>query len=200
MWQWLTGRKSSRKSVSLEEQVASLAMAGIRLRPNITMDHLLASFDRQQYESDPYRLLLVRMGGETEDEAALRISDNIWHLDTECIEGDGDYVRVAERMRTLAGAALPIEELADRVNVEEREVWLEFTLEGKRIHWNLKVQEDWIDEAILGRFATLLTDRLAGRKFTYLDLEGQDCLIGCCTREQLQQLRTLTGLDFIWLT
>jgi hypothetical protein len=50
---------------------------------------------------------------------------------------------------------------------------------------------------ILGRFAALLTQRTAGRRrFTYIDHGGgQDCIIGCSTPEQLEQLREKTGLE-----
>jgi hypothetical protein len=35
---------------------------------------------------------------------------------------------------------------------------------------------------------------------SYHRLQGQDCLIGCSTPEQLSRLRKETGLDFQWLS
>jgi hypothetical protein len=85
------------------------------------------------------------------------------------------------------------------VDVEQEEAWLSFRLNGKEIKWNAKVEHDWIDAAILSNFVQLLTDLKSDRKLTYLDLKGQDCIIGCSTPEQLTKLRKLTGLNFEWL-
>jgi hypothetical protein len=63
----------------------------------------------------------------------------------------------------------------------------------------LEVDDDWVDPLVFCRFVDLLAERQADRRYTYLDLGGQDCLIGCCTDEQLKSLRKLTGLQFKWL-
>ena len=45
----------------------------------------------------------------------------------------------------------------------------------------------------------LLSAQNATRRYTYLDLKGQDCIIGCATEEELRRLRKLTGMNFSWL-
>src|SRR5215212_3449729 len=91
-------RERQRRQPSLEEQLAVLDSCGIRLHASLTIDHLLRVFDRQEYETEPFQLLLTVMGGEIgemidEDSDPLFAypSDNIWHLDTECIEDHGSY-------------------------------------------------------------------------------------------------------------
>jgi hypothetical protein len=196
--QWLS--KLFRKRISLEEQLAILASCGIRLKQNMTPDHILMSIDREALEEEGFLLLLTIMGGEVEEEPFDRLSDNIWHLDTECIDDPGSYITLAERMRDLAGGSFPLENIEDHVNIEAGEAWLAFQLNGQRHKWDLAVNDDWVDTSLFTRFAELLQTRNTGKLFTYYDLEGQDCLIGCSTRDKLNLLRKKTGLKFVELS
>jgi hypothetical protein len=189
-----------RPAPSLEEQLQILEECGIYRRPGISVDHLLATEDRGRFEAEPFLLALVMLGSETEEPPYERLSDHVWHLDTECIEDHGSYAAIAERMRDLSQEDLPITAITDYVDLEEGVAWLEFELDGQRVHWEPEVQDDWVDPTILSRFAELLTSRGTGRRFTYLDLKGQDCVIGCSTAAQLGALRQKTGLDFQRLT
>jgi hypothetical protein len=189
MLDWLRKRV-----VTLEEQVNTLAECGIRLAPGVGLEQILASFPRKEYERDPYQLLLCVMGSE---EAA---SQSIWHFDAECIEDHGDYTTIAERLRDMAQGALPLTNIQDFVDIEAKEAWISFELDDLPVRWEAKVHDDWVDETVLSRIAQLLTARNAGKRFCILDLWGQDCLIGCCTPEELGTLNKRTGLKFEWLT
>lgn len=185
--------------IRLEEQLETFAQCGIRLRPEFSVETLLESFPREKYETSRYIGTLIRMGGELEREPFTPLSNNIWHFDTECIEEEGDYARIAERMRDLAQSELPIENIRDRVDIENGDAWLEFDLRGETIHWGARVKDGWIDPEILSNFCALLEQQDGTRRFTYFDLKGQDCLIGCATEEELRRLRRATGLKFTWL-
>ncbi len=189
-----------RPAPTLEEQLQTLEECGIHRRAGITVDHIMTAWDRQEFEADPFRLAVVALGSETEEPPYERLSDHVWHLDTECIEDHGSYVAIAERMRDLAQGDLPITTITDYVDIEEGVAWLEFEIDGQKIHWDAEVQDDWVDHTILSRFAELLASRGTGRRFTYLDLKGQDCIIGCSTATQMTALRQKTGLDFQWLS
>ena len=140
----------------VETQLQTLAQCGIRLVPDVTLDRMLKVFDRAHYEREPYVLLLCALGSELEVEPYRFASDDIWHFDTECIEDHKDYVRIAERLRDLAGGDLPLDEITDYVDIEEGEAWLSFRLDGQRVRWEAEVEGDWVDETILSRFAELL--------------------------------------------
>jgi hypothetical protein len=116
-------------------------------------------------------------------------SDSIWHLDTECIEDHGDYKRLADRMVTLTQGALPLADIEDFVDLEQGTACLSFSLDGKSERWTAKVDDDWVDAEILSRFARLLESRMTTRRYTYIDLQGQDCLIGCATKEEKRALK-----------
>ena len=184
---------------SLEHQLEILHSCGIRLLPGITINHLLESFPREAYESDTFILLLTTMGHELESEPYTIASNDIWHFDTECIEDHGDYATIARRFRDLADGSLPLENIDDYVDIEENEAWVSFELDGEDYKWFAEVTDDWGDPAIISQFAKLLANRNVGKRFTYLDLKGQDCLIGCSGAQQLEKLRRLTGLNFVWL-
>jgi hypothetical protein len=185
--------------IPLEQQLETLASCGIHLKPEFSVETLLESFSREKYETSPYAGLVIRLGGELEREPWTPLSNNVWHLDTECIEDSGDYGRIAERFRDLAQGELPIENIRDRVDHENGDAWVEFELDGETIHWGARVQDDWIDPGIITNFCGLLARQKRSRRYTFFDLKGQDCLIGCATEDELRKLRKGTGLRFTWL-
>ena len=185
--------------MKLEDLLGKLRSCGIAMLPGRTTAELLASFPREELEKEPM-LLVTKLGGEVEAEPwGRRFSDNLWHFDTECIEGHGAYVNIAEHMATIAGPALPLTEIRDYVDVEHGKAWLKFNLDGTVYHWDAKVDDDWVDPSILSRFADLLRSREGRVRFTYLDLGGQNCILGAADAQQLECIRSATGLDFVWL-
>lgn len=187
---------------AFEEQFQNLQDCDIQLRLNFSVEALFEEWSKEEFEKEPYELLLIALGGETETghwEWEF-LSDDIWHFDTECIEDHGDYIRIAQRMKDLSHGDLKLENIEDYVDVEEEIAWLEFDLNGEKYHWDLEVDNDWVDTEIFQMFIELLEKQKTDKKYTYFDLRGQDCLIGCCTPQQLEKLRNVTELDFIWLS
>ncbi|HEY6186876.1 MAG TPA: WGR domain-containing protein, partial [Pyrinomonadaceae bacterium] len=188
-----------RAKPSAEEQLQNLSDCGISLKPGMSKELLFTEYEPEDYVNEPYLLLLTALGGETEEESYGFLSSDIWHFDTECIEDHGDYARIALRMEELAGGDLPLEAVEDYVDVEEGRAWMSFSLDSQNYKWELKVEDDWVDTRVFGEFDALLRGRHLNKRFTYLNLGGQDCLIGCSTPEQLEKLRTMSGLNFRWL-
>jgi hypothetical protein len=85
-------------------------------------------------------------------------------------------------------------------NVESGEARVAFRLAGTEYHWDATVNDDWVEPTILSRFAQVLTRVGKSRRFTYINLGGQDCLIGCATAKERSKLAKLTGLNVEWLT
>lgn len=188
-----------RAKPSAEEQLQNLSACGISLKPGMSKEILFTEYEPEDYVNEPYLLLLIALGGETEEEPYGFLSSDIWHFDTECIEDHGDYAGIALRMEGLADGDLPLEGVEDYVNVEEGRAWLSFSLDKQYYRWELEVEDDWVDTRVFEEFDSLLRGRHQNKRFTYLDLGGQDCLIGCSTPEQLEKLRTVSGLKFRWL-
>jgi hypothetical protein len=186
-------RDDGRASPSLDEQLDTLASCGVKLAEGVDRREIMGGLSPSAFEADPFRLAIVRMA---------RASHDLWHFDTECIDGPGCYMSIAESFAALAKGDLPLEAIEDDVDLESGEAWIQFTLDGQVHRWEAAVEGDWVDPTILGRFAELLAQRTGGqRRFTYIDHGGgQDCMIGCSTPEQLEQLREKTGLEVTWLT
>ncbi|MBM7364750.1 hypothetical protein [Priestia taiwanensis] len=176
----------------MSEQLRELQKAGIHLRKGMTEDILLEEFDEKEFEKEPYLLALVAMGGEVEveEDDFVDVSDDVWHFDTECIEDNGDYVQIVERVKALSKGLLEIENIRDAVDIEEEEATLTFTLAGKEYHWDLEVDNDWVDGTIFDRFNELLAQQKTEKRIAILEL-GQDCLIGMYSPEQLKQINAL---------
>lgn len=187
-------------SISLEQQYKTLTLCGIKLRAGLTVDQLVASYDRETFEEEPYTLLLSLMGRELDVEPFEYASDDIWCFEVECIEDHNDYVRIAQRLRDLAGDAFLLEEIKDFVDIAAQKAWLSFRLDGKNYEWTASVVDDYADPLILSQLAQLFADRNTGKRFTILDLNSQAGLIGCSTPDQLVKLADRTQLKFQWLT
>jgi len=124
---------------------------------------------------------------------------NLWHFDTECIEDHGDYRRIVERMVEMAQGSLPLENIKDHIDLEKEEAWFSFTFRGEEIKVECKVRDDWVDSTVFARFVDLLDKSDPGKIFVYYDLGGQDCIIGCVTRDELKRLNS-EAIKFVPLT
>jgi hypothetical protein len=173
---------------TLEQKLEVLASCGLRLAEPFTCDNLLKSWNRTDYEKPGYDLTLVGLGMTEEQEPRRSHCVNLWHFDTECIEDHGDYKRIAERMAEMAGGSLAIENIQDYVNVENKEAWLSFSFRGKDIKIQCEVQDDWVDPGVFSRFVELLAQSDSSKIYVCYELGGQDCLIGCVTKEELKRL------------
>jgi hypothetical protein len=69
--------------LKLEDQLAQLATIGLALNPGITVDDVLYSFDRKEYEKRPFDLVLFIFGAEVEREPWGRpFCSRVWNFDT----------------------------------------------------------------------------------------------------------------------
>jgi len=187
------------KPLNLEQQLGLIAECGIKLRPDLSKDDLLATASAEQFEKEPFLLLLTMLGGEQQQEPFSDYSDNIWHFKKRCIKDTGSYCKVAARLARLTGGTMPITDAIDYVSHSEQKAWLSFVLDGMQYRWDLSVNGDFIDPRMLSRFADLLKLVGAGKRFFYLELKGQDYLIASGRPDQLGLLREKSELDFQWL-
>jgi len=187
------------KASTLAEGLAALEHCGVRKRDDVSIDDILYSTGGSLSDPIDYTHLLCVIGSDVERDDFRPKSNELWHFDTECIEDHGDYVRIAERLTLLSKGTLPISNLSDHVNIEESVAWLEFDFQGKRIHWDFAIQDDWVDATVFTRFVQLFRAVPSNARFTYGNLDGQDCLIGFATDEQRGALTALTGVKFEWL-
>ncbi len=198
-WLLLFLRRLLNRNLSLYAQLDTLAECGIVPNDGVGVRELLSRYSEREYETTPFKRLLSALGEEAGDAARTSLSTNIWHARAGCISGPGDYVHVADRVAILASGYLPLADVSDEFDLRRGVAWLQFRLRDQEFRWPARIQERWIDATILSRFVRLLAEQETDRRFTFLDLGGQDCLIGCATPEQFRALRKWTGLNFEWL-
>lgn len=181
------------KTVQLEVQLAKLDALGFKLNDGITIDDILYSFDRKEYEKEPYDLILSVLGSDVEREPWDRpICSRVWSFDTECINETGDYVRIVKRLCQLTGRADCLTDVSDFVDLEAGKAWLKYKVDGKPRHWRVKVEDDWVDIAVL---TTIMKDiERDGHRF-YFQGEGQGMLLFYLDAKQLADLRRLTNIS-----
>lgn len=185
--------------MSLYAQLDQLARCGIVPRSEVGVADLLNRYPERRYETDPFRLLLTVLGEESNDSPQTPLSEDVWHLRVGSITGRGDYTRIAQRLSLLAQGALPIADISEEFDWAAGVVWLRFRLRDEPIDWPARLREHWIDPMLFSRFVALLEAQDTPLRFTYLDLGGQDALLGCATPQQFAELRRRTGLRLQWL-
>jgi hypothetical protein len=193
-WPFSSGPKYA-TAITLEEKLELLARLGFRLEEPFKVEDLLTSWNRAVFEKPGFNMVLVGLGMTEECPPWRKHCANIWHFDTECIENDGAYVRIAERMKSLAQGSLPIENIRDHVDVRKRIAWLEFDFQGELIHIDCQVNDDWVDTAVFSRFVELLAKSDPSKKILHYDTGGQDCILACVTNEQFKELKR-AGIGF----
>ena len=161
--------------VKLEVQLAKLADLGFKLEDGITIDDILYSFDRKDYENEPYDLILSVLGSEVEREPWDRsICSRVWNFDMECIVETGDYVRVVKRLCQVAGRPDCLTDVSDFVDLQGRKASLKYKVNGIERNWQAKVEDDWIDLAVL---STVMKDiERDGHRFYGID-QGQGMVL-----------------------
>jgi len=157
-------------------------------------DQYTSDFERREYEEKPYILLLIAMGSEIEKDGEFKFtSTDIWHFDRECIEDDGDYSIVMERIVELIKGELLITDIEDHIDRENEEVGLSFKLNGETYKFNLTLNDDWLNIGVFKIFSNLLEEHGSDRRFFYSDL-GQGILVGAFKKEQWLSLNKLINI------
>src|SRR5690242_11344950 len=111
--------------MTLEDQLAALSELDLTLNDGVTIDDLLCSFDREDYEETPFDLILFVLGTEVEKAPWGRaVCSRVWNLDMECICETGDYARIAKRLCEVAGQPDCFTNIEDYVDLVRNEAWL----------------------------------------------------------------------------
>jgi len=176
--------------MTLEQQLAKLADLGFELDEGVTVDDLIWSFPRADYEKMPFDLILFVLGIEVEREPWGRsVCSRVWNFDTECINSTGDYVDIAKRLCQVAGQPERLTNVTDFVDIEAGKAWLKYTVNGTERNWPVKVNDDWADTLTVNYVMADIQD--GGRKFYFKD-NGQAAVLFYLDAETAAELNRLT--------
>ena len=178
--------------VPVEKQLETLATIGVRLNPNVSLDDMLLSFPREDFERKPYDLVLFVLGSEIETEPWGRhISGGAWNFAFECIEQPGSYARILRNLTRLAKRPALITDIGDDITADMPAGVLSYTLNDEPRSLDIEVQDDWADglsvAIIMGEIADAIDD---GRKFWGAD-NGQAVILFFLTDDQAARINRL---------
>ncbi len=177
--------------MTLEEQLAKLAALGLKLDDGITVDDILYSFDRKEYEERPFDLILFVLGIEVERAPWGRsVCSRVWNFDTECIGSTGDYVRIVKRLCQVAGQPDCLKDFSDFVNIDAGKAWLKYKVDGTERNWPVEVNDDWADTLTLN----YVMDDIErdGRRFYFKD-NGQAMVLFYLDPQTAAELNRLSN-------
>lgn len=185
------------KTVPLSIQLEKLGQIGISINSTIDSSEIFNIFEEKEFEQDPYCSILIALGCEvqTSDDFGKPISKSLWYLDTECIEDTGDYVRIVGRVADLTQDSLLLSNIHDYVDIDNKKVWVAFSIGDKKYKWELKAKDDWLDINIFSRFNKLLSNKKSTKQFAISVLD-QSILIAFLENDQVQKLNDMCNFEF----
>lgn len=174
----------------LEAQIAALAEAGLRLNDGVTIDDLLHSFPREEYEIGPWHCLLFMYGVEIEREPWGRYIGPGWNFDMECINGRGSYVAIVQEFARLSGVA--VTDLSDTVDMDAPTGEVRYTIGGVAKTVPVEINNDWADPAAVTMIISDFEEAGDGRSFWGAD-NGQATVVYYLTDDVAARVNALTG-------
>ena len=183
--------RDNRSPVTLEQQLETLAQLGLTLNDGVTVDDLLYSWERGEYENQPFDTILFMLGSEIEREPWGRnVCDRAWNFDVECIEDTGSYVTIVRNLCRVAGTPDLISALEDFVDIEHGTAWLKYTIDGEDRHYTIAVDNDWADPETVS--AVMEDIERDGKRFYGKD-NGQASIWFYLDQPTADKLNALTG-------
>jgi hypothetical protein len=177
--------------MTLEKQIETLANLGLAMNDGVTIEDLLYSWDRADYENKPYDTILFMYGTEIERAPWGRfVSDCAWNLDMECIEGPGSYVEIVRNLARISGQAQAVTNISDDVDNEAGKAWVSYEIDGASRKHVAEVNDDWADPNVV---MLIMQDlEKAGHKF-YAKDNGQASIWYYLTPYQARELSKLSN-------
>jgi hypothetical protein len=190
-----------KKSKTPEELIRELENSGFQFNSESAKQAALLELDDYSGNGvDAFEATLCAMGDEQydleEDKLLPWLSDDVWHFDFEAIEDHGAYVSIVKNCIRVSRGALSLSSLKDYVDVEKGVAKISFVSNGKSRSLDLEVDNDWADPMLFVRLNEILDEAGSNRWFFKHDL-GQDCLITCKVRSDIESINSATGLNFL---
>ena len=185
------------RSISLEEQLNTLRGCGLEINDGATIEDLFIFDSREKIEKEPYKGIVEALGYEIEREPFTPVCMKLWMCDYERIEDHGAYAEIMERLELMTESTLGLREITDYVDVEQVKAWIEFECDGKKIHWDAEVDNDWMDPYVIVRYDKLLKENRTGRRIysNHTDY-GQVGFFGAFTDEEFKKFSKLSKVKF----
>jgi hypothetical protein len=178
--------------IPLETQIEELKQAGLALAQGRTIEELLSSWSREQYERDPYGLILFMYGSEVEEEPWERVfCERGWNFDMECLTQAGDYVDAFERILAITGKPELVTAMSDTFRFKAEACEIRYTINGRQRVLAANVDNDWADYEAVAAFARDVETTIGdGRHFWGAD-NGQAVILFFLTDAEAAKINAL---------
>ncbi len=184
--------------MQLEQQLQILEEFGFTLEPGVTIDHILYSFNREDYEEEPFDLILFTLGIEIEKEPwGRRYSKRIWNFDTECIWQTGDYAKIAQNLSDVAGKPHALQGITDFVDLNGKTGWLSYKVGDVQRCWQVKIDDDWADPMVTNY---VMSDLETSEGRFYGRDNGQASILCYLTKKDAERLNVLCNRAWLPMT
>lgn len=179
-------------NIRLETQIDALKSAGLTLAPGRTIEELLTSWPREDYESDPYNLILFMYGSDVEAEPWGRaFCERGWNFDMECLVQKGDYVSAFENILRITGQPQIATGLSDNFNIAAKTCEIRYSLNGQPKVLNAGIDNDWADPQAVAAFLRDIETAISdGRHFWAAD-NGQASILFFLTDAEAAKVNQL---------
>lgn len=185
--------ESSAETAHLEDQIAALADAGLVLAPGRTIEELLQSWAREDYENDPWNLLLFMYGSEVEAEPWGRVfCERGWNFDMECLEQAGDYARAFQSIVRITGRPDLIADLSDDFDPDADTAVIRYTVKGEPRTLTARVDNDWADPEAVQAFVRDLEAAAGGASRFWAADNGQASVLFFITKAEAAKINALS--------
>ncbi len=191
-----------KRNLTLEEKLQLLEEVGVVLKPGRSIEELLGSYSRQEYEEEGFGTLLFVLSDEVQigPDAGASYTRQLFSFDTECIEDNGDYARFATRFAEMFQDEFEISSIEDKVDWESKTAYLSFECQGKQYAIDPELDNDWFDPKVLGLFIQVSEDMNSRKKIGCAIPDGQSVRLCVMTPSQMKAFSKLTGLQMRVLT
>lgn len=178
--------------IPLETQIDALKDAGLLLAPDRRIDELLISWTREQYETDPYGLILFMYGSDVEAEPWERgFCERAWNFDMECLVETGDYVHAIKNIVRITGQPNLATNMSDTFRIDADACEIRYTIDGRERVLKAKIDNDWADPEAVVAFARDIEVTIGdGRRFWASD-NGQASILFFLTDAEASKVNAL---------
>lgn len=178
--------------VPLEAQIEALKNAGLEMEPDRTIRELLESWPRDEYENDPYNLILFMYGSEVEAEPwGRKFCRRGWNFDMECLSEAGDYARAFQEIAGITGQPDLVKDLSDTFDIDADTCTITFSINGQRTEIEARIDNDWADPRAVAEFVLCLEAAIRdGRRFWAAD-NGQSSILFFLTDTEAAKINAL---------
>lgn len=179
-------------NIRLETQIDALKRGGLTLAPGRTIEELLTSWPREDYESDPYNLILFMYGSDVEAEPWGRaFCERGWNFDMECLVQKGDYVSAFENILRITGQPQIATGLSDNFDIAAKTCEIRYSLNGQPKVLKARIDNDWADPQAVAAFLRDIETAISdGRHFWAAD-NGQASILFFLTDAEAAKVNEL---------